>query len=96
VAWLWIWVAFFREGRRVLRRLPPGAARERGLVSASVAAVAGFLVAGLFEHNFGDGEVVMVVYALMTLPFVVDRERSRLGAPERVSAGLAPARGTGG
>ena len=36
--------------------------------------MAGFLVAGLFEHNFGDGEVVLLVYALMALPFVVERE----------------------
>jgi hypothetical protein len=33
----------------------------------------GFLVAGLFEYTFGDSEVVMVVYALMALPFVVAR-----------------------
>jgi len=30
-------------------------------------------VAGLFEHNFGDSEVVMVAYAVMVLPFVVER-----------------------
>jgi O-antigen ligase len=72
--WLWIWITFFREGRRILRRLDPGPSRERALVSASLVGVAGFLVAGLFEHNFGDGEVVLLVYALMALPFVVARE----------------------
>jgi hypothetical protein len=35
----------------------------------SVAATAGFLVAGLFEYNFGDSEVVMVAYSVMALAF---------------------------
>ncbi len=75
--WLWLWVLFFREGFRILGRVGPEPSRQRALVSASLAAVAGFLVAGLFEHNFGDGEVVMLVYALMALPFIVERERNR-------------------
>jgi O-antigen ligase len=74
--WLWLWVVFFREGLRVLRRLGPQPSGRRALVCASLWGVAGFLVAGLFEHNFGDGEVVMLVYALMALPFIVDQESS--------------------
>ena len=36
----------------------------------SLAALAGFLAAGLFEFNFGDSEVVMAAYFAMALPFV--------------------------
>jgi len=72
--WIWLWVVFFREGRRILARLGPAQSRHRALVGASLGGVAGFLVAGLFEHNFGDGEVVTLVYALMPLPFIVERE----------------------
>jgi O-antigen ligase len=72
--WVWIWVLFFREGWRILGRAGRESPRRRALVCASLAGVAGFLVAGLFEHNFGDGEVVMVVYALMALPWVVARD----------------------
>ena len=46
---------------------------DRVIVStddADIAAVAAFLTAGLFEYNFGDSEVVMMVYFLMALPFV--------------------------
>jgi hypothetical protein len=50
-------------------------------VCASLAGVAGFLVAGMFEHNFGDAEVVMLVYALMALPWVVDRELASPPSP---------------
>jgi hypothetical protein len=35
---------------------------------ASAAAVVGFLVAGLFETNFYDAEVSMVLYFIMALP----------------------------
>ncbi len=71
--WGWLWVVFFREAGRILRRLPADQERERALVSASLWGVGGFLVAGLFEHNFGDGEVVMLVYALMAIPWIVAR-----------------------
>jgi O-antigen ligase len=93
-AWVWLWVVFLREGWRILRRLDPGPSTRRALVTASLCGVIGFLVAGLFEHNFGDAEVVMVVYALMALPWIVDGERapSPHAAPEpRRDARLAPA-----
>jgi putative inorganic carbon (HCO3(-)) transporter len=76
-AWLWIWVAFIAKGIGLLRRLPEDAARERALVVGSMAAIVGFLVAGLSEYNFGDSEVVMVAWALMALPWVVDAKEPR-------------------
>lgn len=79
-AWLWIWSAFFLRGARLLRRIGPAQAREWRLVAGSLVAIVGFLVAGLFEHNFGDSEVVMVAYAVMVLPFVVERS---LGGEDR-------------
>jgi O-antigen ligase len=72
-AWLWIWVAFFRQGIGVLGRLPEDAGAERALVVGSMAAIVGFLVGGLSEYNFGDSEVVMVAWVIMALPFVVER-----------------------
>jgi O-antigen ligase len=76
-AWLWIWAAFIAKGIGLLRRLPEDAARERALVVGSLAAIVGFLVAGLSEYNFGDSEVVMVAWALMALPWVADAKESR-------------------
>ena len=86
-AWIWLWVVFFREGWRILRRVEKHSATSRALVCASLAGVAGFLVAGLFEHNFGDAEVVMLVYALMAQPWVVSRELS--GGPATRPAAAA-------
>jgi O-antigen ligase len=71
-AWLWIWAAFFWLGIRRLRRLPPAASRERALVLGSLIAIAGFLVAGLSEYNFGDSEVAMVAWTLMALPWAIE------------------------
>jgi O-antigen ligase len=71
-AWLAIWIAFFVQAGRVYARLPAVRADDRQLVAGSLAAVAGFLVAGLFEYNFGDSEVIGLTWVVMAFPFVVD------------------------
>ena len=80
-AWLWIWAAFIAKAIGLLRRLPEDAARARVLVVGSLAAIVGFLVAGLSEYNFGDSEVVMVAWALMALPWVADAKEPREPSP---------------
>ncbi len=78
-AWLWIWIAFVGQVLKLWRRLPSGAMRERWLVTGPLAAVAGFLVAGLFEYNFGDSEVVMLIYVAMAMPFIAERSLTQGG-----------------
>jgi O-antigen ligase len=73
-AWLSIWVVFYARAIALLRRLPAGEGPQRALVMGSVAALTGFLVAGLSEYNFGDSEVVLVAWVVAALPFVVERE----------------------
>jgi len=65
LAWLWLFAAFFITGGRALAHFGPDQVRERGLVMGGLAATVGFLVAGLFEYNFGDSEVVLVQYCVM-------------------------------
>lgn len=72
--WMWLWVVFFREGARMWTRLGPDRPHQRALIAASLGGVAGVLVAGLFEHTFGNAVVMMVVYSLMALPFTVTRD----------------------
>ena len=67
-------MGYFGAAWRVLRRVPPADEEARALVLGSMAAIAAFLVAGLFEYNFGDTEVLLVALALMALPFVVERD----------------------
>jgi O-antigen ligase len=73
-AWLAIWVGFFGAAWRVFRRIPPADEESSALVLGSMAAIAAFLAAGLFEYNFGDTEVLLVALAVMALPFVVERD----------------------
>jgi len=55
--------SFFRLlGGNLRRRLPPP---ERAWVAGSLGALAGFIVNGLFEWNFGDAEVVMLLYFII-------------------------------
>lgn len=75
-AWLAVWIAFYWRAIGFLRALDASRVRERALVAGSVAAVTGFLVAGLSEYNFGDSEVVMVAWAVMALPWAADRSLS--------------------
>ena len=72
--WVWIWAAFYVRGIRLLRGLPSEARQERTLVAGSLAAITGFLIAGLSEYTFGDSEVVMVAWALMALPWAAEAE----------------------
>jgi putative inorganic carbon (HCO3(-)) transporter len=73
-AWLWVFAAFFVRARHVGRRVA-GDARASALVAGAVAATAGFLVSGLFEHNFGDTEVLLAATFVMSFALVVDPER---------------------
>jgi O-antigen ligase len=72
-AWLWIWVAYFRDTISTYRRLPEAETLARALVGGSLAAVAGFHVAGLFEYNFRDAEVIHLLWVIAALPYVVAR-----------------------
>ncbi len=79
-AWVSIWVVYFWQ---LFRRYRDGvfAARERWVVFGSAAAVAGFLAGGLFEVNFYDSEVVMVLYFILALPFAAVSQAETEKAP---------------
>ncbi|HIJ50596.1 MAG TPA: O-antigen ligase family protein [Nitrospinae bacterium] len=67
VSWISIWVVYFMTLYRRLVSMPDNSTNRRDSM-ASAAAVVGFLVAGLFETNFYDAEVSMVLYFIMALP----------------------------
>jgi len=75
-AWCAIWTVFFVKSSRIYAALSPARVDDRALVAGSMAAVAGFLVGGFFEYNFGDSEVVGLVWVVAAFPFAVDREVS--------------------
>jgi O-antigen ligase len=76
-AWLWF-VGSAGAGLWALLRT----GRHRFLAASGLGAVAAMLAAGLFEHNFGDSEFLMLFLILITLPFASERD----AAPEAAAA----------
>ncbi|SVB81465.1 uncharacterized protein METZ01_LOCUS234319 [marine metagenome] len=64
--WLSIWVAYFLSIYKQLNKKTINSI-SKGLVLGSLAAVTGFLAGGMFETNFYDSEVVMLLYFIMGL-----------------------------
>ena len=60
--WLWFIVALMRD---LWQRFHAG---QRELAATAMATVVALLTAGLFEYNFGDSEVLMLVLTIVTLP----------------------------
>ena len=73
-AWLAVFAAFFLRVAPLARRLVAAGDPRHPLVTGAMAAVAGFLVAGLTEYNFGDTEVLLVTTLVMSVALVVDAE----------------------
>jgi O-antigen ligase len=68
-AWLWF-IGSAAAGLWALLR----SGRHRFLAACGLGAVAAMLGAGLFEHNFGDSEFLMLFLILITLPFASERD----------------------
>jgi O-antigen ligase len=69
--WIWFVVAAGRDLWSLVRR------EGSALAAAGLAALAAMVAAGLFEYNFGDSEFLVLLLALLTLPFAL-----RLGVGE--------------
>jgi O-antigen ligase len=68
--WAAIWIIFLWQGWQAYRQSAADG-RYQALVAGSLTCVISFLVAGLFEYNFGDSEIVTIIYFVMALPFLV-------------------------
>ncbi|MBI4827478.1 MAG: O-antigen ligase family protein [Nitrospinae bacterium] len=66
-AWLYIWIAALVVMIRGWRALAPGHSNERAALAAGFAGMAAFHSAGMFEYNFGDSEIQMLMYLLLAL-----------------------------
>ena len=74
--WVGIWFYFFLLLYQRTKALN-GDANERSVILGSAAGVIAFLTGGLFETNFYDSEVAMMLYFLMALPFSGSQEGIR-------------------
>jgi O-antigen ligase len=73
---VWLW---FIANAAILtgRKLRTG---DRFLPAVGLAAIVGMLGAGMFEHNFGDSEFLMLFLTLLTLPFAAEKGEEAKGA----------------
>ena len=75
--WLWWAAAAMGDAWRELRR---GGRGEGWVSAASLAFLAAFMAAGLFEYNFGDSEILMFTLLVAALPYALRRQRARAAA----------------
>ncbi len=65
--WLWFVVVVARDLWRLIK-----SGSTPAVAAAGFAAVIAMLAAGMFEHNFGDSEFLVLFLALITLPFAAE------------------------
>lgn len=74
---LFLWLAFlFVYARTLWRSLRSGTKLqwiERGVLLGALGGLAGFFTSGLVHYNWGDSEVVMVLYMIMGLSLAINR-----------------------
>ena len=72
-----LWLAFlFIYARSLWRSLRKGSQlewMERGILLGALGGLVGFFTSGLVHYNWGDSEVVMVLYMIMGLALVIHR-----------------------
>jgi O-antigen ligase len=79
-AYIAIWFVFFHA---TVRALPRAQGLERGLLAGGIAAVTAFHLNGLFESNFNDSEVAMMLWFIVG---IVLWARQRTLVPDTVGA----------
>ena len=74
---LCLWLTFLFVYARTLWRLLRGGLKlhwiERGILLGALGGLAGFFSSGLVHYNWGDSEVVMVLYLIMGLSLAIHR-----------------------
>ena len=74
--WIWFVVAATAAAWRLFR-----AGESRVLAATALAAIVAMVSAGMFEHNFGDSEFLMLFLVLITIPFSARHDRTADPAP---------------
>lgn len=71
-AFLYLWIVLFKHG--ILTYLRSDDSYSKTLLLGGLAAMVGLNVAGLFEHNFGDSEVAILMWAVLGMIMVLRKE----------------------
>ena len=74
IVWLILLGAYARTLWRVRRHVPAENWIEKGIVLGALGGLVGFMLSGVVHYNWGDSEVVMILYVITGLSLVVERE----------------------
>jgi O-antigen ligase len=69
LVFLWLLGMILVDCHRALRRLPEGRSDQRFILHGSIASVVGLMVAGLFEANFADSEVLTMFLVVVACAY---------------------------
>lgn len=83
LALLWLLGKILLDFTRALRRAPPGPGDERFVLHGAIAALLAILTGGLFEHNLGDSEVLMLFLAVVACGYQAVERVMTSGGAER-------------
>ena len=78
-ALVWLWLGFYRTAGHRWRTPLPRGELDSPLRLAAVAALSGFLVAGLFEWNLGDEELLVFLCVLVGMGYAAGRRAASEG-----------------
>jgi O-antigen ligase len=84
VLWLIFLFVYARMLWRSLRSKDTLQWIERGILLGALGGLAGFFTSGLVHYNWGDSEVVMVLYFIMGLTLVIYRQVIQVGSSDSV------------
>ena len=87
IAFVWFFVELFRGLLRLKGTRDP---TLRFMALSALAALTGFLVAGLFEYNFGDSEVLMLFLFIVSIPFGLATRYDVAGAEDAAVGEVGP------
>lgn len=76
LVWLALWIRLLRDFAR-FARLPNSDSFSRCVAISAIGVLAAFLLAGLFEYNFGDSEILILLLFFITIPYVVHHEQEK-------------------
>jgi putative inorganic carbon (hco3(-)) transporter len=79
---LWLIARILRDFRRTLRLRPAGLDAAKAVLHGCTAAMVGCLVAGMFEHNLGDSEMLQLFLTIVAAGYAVKNTAGGYAAPE--------------
>jgi putative inorganic carbon (HCO3(-)) transporter len=74
LALLWMLIMMLTDFSRALRRLPPEPSDRRFVLHGAIAVIIATMVAGIFEHNLGDSEVLTMFLVVAACGYVAAEE----------------------